>query len=904
MAASQFVFAILLLLLLAGGVFILVNSSRVMRAVFLRNVLSYFSGLLGYLFIVAFVTAAGILAFPMQFFTDNQLNLDHLSQWYPLLLLFIVPAITMSAWSDERKLGTDEILFTLPARDWEILAGKYLAVLAVYTISLGFSLLLWVWYAWLGTPDWGSMFSTYFGYWLAGAALLSAGMFASSLTNSATVAYVLGAILCAVPVFIGWAAPSSDFLQGFTLAERLRDFNMGTIPLTGVLYFVSFTAFMLYLNLVVISRRHWSANREAEMGIQFTIRTFALLAALIGLNVMATHAAARADMTKARLFTLTPATSEIIARIPADRPVEIQAFISPRVPHEYLPTQKQLLGLLREFGRLGGSRVNVRIVDIEPFSVESDEAKSYGILPETVQTEVDGKFSAEHVFMGARISSATDEVVVPVFRPGTPIEYELTRSVRTVSKDKRLTVGVLTTDARVMGMSNEWRIVKELKQQYNVEEVSPDSAIDEKKYDVLIAVLPSSLTAPQLNNLVDYVKKGRPTLLFDDPFPLSIGGGFGATSCPRQQKPKPGGMFGGMGGPPPEPKADEGKLTPLLKELNLAWDNGEIAWDSFNPHPRYESAPKEYLFITPKNGVKTAISPDSDITSGLQEVLFFYAGTLRPRSDSDYNFEPLFRTSKENSGLLEWDEYSTDSFGGMGMGMQMTRVPKPSPPHVPGNTAHVLAYHITSKKEKGVNVVFVADVDCISDTFFQLRERNDAQLNFDNIIFVLNAVDVLAGDKSFLDLRKRRPELRTIEAFERRTKQYETDRRKREKDADDEAKAAVEKAKERFKKERDRIDADKTIDEQTKQIMIRTVQQTEERRIKVESEVIDRDKQEKVEKIKNDMQRNVRAEVNRLRAMSIATLPLPAFILGAIFLILRWQAETSHIKSERLVKKP
>src|SRR5688572_5031291 len=102
---------------------------HVVSAVFKRNVLSYFSGVLGYLFIVAFVVAGAFLAFSPMFFTNNLANLDQLSEAFPMLLLFLVPAITMSTWSDEKKLGTDELLFTLPASDFEILLGKYFAVL-------------------------------------------------------------------------------------------------------------------------------------------------------------------------------------------------------------------------------------------------------------------------------------------------------------------------------------------------------------------------------------------------------------------------------------------------------------------------------------------------------------------------------------------------------------------------------------------------------------------------------------------------------------------------------------------------------------------------------------------------------------------------------------------------------
>ena len=160
--------------------------SHVILAVAKRNFRSYFSGILGYLFIIVFCVASAALAFSSAFFAANQANLDQLTAWYPWLLLFVIPAITMTTWSDERKLGTDELLFTMPATDVEILTGKYLAVLFVYTVALVFSMINVLVLAWLGSPDTGALLSTYLGYWLAGAALLTAGMLASSLTNNSS----------------------------------------------------------------------------------------------------------------------------------------------------------------------------------------------------------------------------------------------------------------------------------------------------------------------------------------------------------------------------------------------------------------------------------------------------------------------------------------------------------------------------------------------------------------------------------------------------------------------------------------------------------------------------------------------------------------------------------------------
>ena len=175
--------------------------SHVVLAVFKRNFWSYFSGVIGYLFIVVFVFLGAFAAFQEKFFANNVASLDQLNEWFPQLLLFIIPAITMGIWSEERKLGTEELLFTLPVSDLEVLIGKYLAVVAVYTVALGFSLTNVLILSFLGTPDPGIIFTTYLGYWLAGCALLAAGMVASQLTSNATVAFVLGSALCAIPVF-------------------------------------------------------------------------------------------------------------------------------------------------------------------------------------------------------------------------------------------------------------------------------------------------------------------------------------------------------------------------------------------------------------------------------------------------------------------------------------------------------------------------------------------------------------------------------------------------------------------------------------------------------------------------------------------------------------------------------
>src|SRR5690606_16147605 len=104
------------------------------------------------------------------------------------------------------------------------------------------------------------------------------------------------------------------------------------------------------------------------------------------------------------------------------------------------------------YDQIGGDRLKVRIVETEAFSDAADEAKQFGIQSRQVQTERGGKVFVDTLYMGAVVSSgADDEVVIPFFDLGTPVEYELTRSVRTVTGNKRLKVGILTTDAKLFG---------------------------------------------------------------------------------------------------------------------------------------------------------------------------------------------------------------------------------------------------------------------------------------------------------------------------------------------------------------------------------------------------------------------------------------------------------------------
>lgn len=947
--------------------------SHAILAVFKRNVASYFSGLLGYLFIVVFVVAGSLLAFKSEFFAANQANLDQLSAWYPLLLVFIIPAITMTAWSDERKLGTDELLFTLPATDVEILLGKYFAVLAVYTTALVFSLTHAMVLAWLGDPDPWAIATTYFGYWLAGAALIGAGLFASVLTSSATVAFVLGALFCAAPVGLELIPNLPDWVRALTIGEQLRYFTLGIVPISGLLYFISLTAFMLYLNVVMIGRRHWGTAGDhvsvaidvsiylglliivgvawiftgggptalgqtwymigicllaaatlycifaallgAFPGRHYSVRIVALAAALVSVNYMAAQGAGRIDLTQEGLFTLSETTERIIDGVDAEKPVVIQAYLSPSVPEEYAEVHRRLSGLLGQIDNKGGRKVDVQVNYIEPSSEEAALAEQIGILPRSVQSERGGKITVEDIFLGAIIQGPYSEVVVPFFDVGTSVEYELTRSIGTVSNAERSTIGILSTDAKLTGgfdMQNfrqlpEWRIVQELKKQYKVEEILPGHEIDEE-IDVLIAVLPSSLTEMEMENFLAYVRTGKPVLIFDDPLPV-FGRGAGVQLAPLQPKPAAGGGMMGMQ-QPSEPKADGGRLTGLMNLLQAAWEKNDptdpgpagedfVVFDAFNPHPEFADVVRpELMFISPKSGTVSAFNPDSDVTSGLQELMAWFAGTIRPRQGSEMEFIPLMRTGSKLSGLLDWSEItSTQPF----FGMQIVENPR----RIIDGDAHVIAAHIKSKEDAAqpLNVIFVADTDLISDDLFRIQEGELFGLKIDNVTFVLNAVDELAGNRDYIELRKRRPKLRTLEEVESQKEVFQARANEQIEDAEKQAQEKLDQAQERFDAAVERIEQDESLDPRTKDQLILIARRQAQDVLDEETREIEQEKARIIDDLKDETNRKVSEKEFAAWFWGVVLPPIPAFLLMAVVLSIRVMNEMTGVSPDRMVKR-
>ncbi len=798
-------------------------NTHVLFAVFRRNFVSYFASPTGYVFICLFVLLGAIAAFWVpDFFGNNLANLDQLSFWFPFIMLIYVPTITMGIWSDERKQGTDELLLTIPAADFDIVLGKYLAALGIFTVSLLFSLVcnylvlnnLATASGFAVLPDFGHgahhvpqgvdfglFMGTYAGYWLVGLAMLAIGLVASFLTGNVTIGFVLGVLFNVPLVFLGRAdtllgAYGREGVQAvarWSIGEQMHDFSRGMLTLAGIVYFLVILVVMLYVSMVLIGRRHWfsGSRRWLQVG-HYLVRGLALVVVAVSAVAVLRAHDLRCDVTIERLSSLSPETRKLIADLKTERPVLIEAFISPSVPEAYVQTRLNLLTALEELRAIGGDKLQVKIHDTDRYSTEAALAeKRYGIQPHPVRSKSSQGITSDQIFLNVAVSRGSSRPIPPAFIDrDTPIEYELVRSICTVTEQKRKKLGVLNTDAQLYGRMNfmtmspgqNWPIIDELQKQYDVVQVDPSKPITEK-YDVLLAVQPSTLGPEEMNNFVAAVAAGQPTAIFEDPAPVFSE--VPATSMPRQP---PGGM-NPMMRMQSLPKGDINKLWNLL---GIDFSEAKIVWQDYNPYKKIPqfAEEKEFVFADVGSGAKEPFNRKDPITSGLQQVLFPFPGFIDKQTTSDLTFTPLVETG-EKTGTVRYSEMLEMSpYGPRGI--------NPNRPQTPTGNTYILAAHIQGKvklpppiddpfknagEKKGkktvegtINVVVTTDIDMLSQAFFALREQGDipeldVHFRFDNVTFVLNILDSLAHDDRFIEIRKRRPAHRSLARIEEETKE-------------------------------------------------------------------------------------------------------------------------------------
>ncbi len=225
-----------------------------------REIGGYFMSPVAYVIMAGFVALSGFLFFN-GFFVERVARMDGFFNNLPLVFLFFAPAMTMRTIAEERGTGTLELLLTLPVRDRDVILGKYIAILVVLFVALLATLPFAITVSQLGELALGPVVGGYIGAFLLGALYLSAGMFASSLTNAQVVAFIAGLLVCfgifALTWFIEPGTASGRVLQYASPSFHFRNLARGYVELRTLVYFASGIALFVVLSIQALEARKW-----------------------------------------------------------------------------------------------------------------------------------------------------------------------------------------------------------------------------------------------------------------------------------------------------------------------------------------------------------------------------------------------------------------------------------------------------------------------------------------------------------------------------------------------------------------------------------------------------------------------------------------------------------------------
>lgn len=423
-----------------------------------KELRTYFKSPVALIFLGVFLVCNLFAFFGIShFFARNIADVRPLFEWLPLLLIFLVSAITMRQWAEERKLGTFEVLLTLPITSRQLVIGKFLAAIALAALALALTLPLPGMVAILGSLDWGPVIGGYVGALLLATTYVAIGLFVSARTDNVVVSLMVTLVVGGAIYMLGtdsftalFGNAGTEMLRGLGTGSRFDSIERGVLDLRDLVYYAAITLLFLVLNWHFLENiRLDPDSREGRSRARRDLVFTSLIAAnLVFLNLwLVPVTSSRADLTEDGKYSISPVTKDLLARL--DEPLSIRGFFSERTHPALSPLVPEIRDLLAEYEVFGEKNVSVEIAnpnEDEELEQEINEQYSIRSVPFRVQDRhqqavVNSYF---HVLVSYGDQYETlgfnDLVEVQADENGLDVrlknfEYDLTRTIKRVSQD-------------------------------------------------------------------------------------------------------------------------------------------------------------------------------------------------------------------------------------------------------------------------------------------------------------------------------------------------------------------------------------------------------------------------------------------------------------------------------------
>jgi ABC-2 type transport system permease protein len=237
---------------------------NVLSAVFKREFAAYFATPIAFVFLAVYLLAMGVFTFYVgHFFDGGVADLTIFFSYHPWLYLFLIPALAMRLWAEEKRSGSIELLLTLPLPVWTTVLGKYLAAWAFAGLALVLTFPVWLTVNYLGAPDNGVILASYVGSFLMAGAYLAIGSAVSAMTSNQVIAFVVAVVVCflftaagaplVMEALSGWAPlPLVEAVASFSFIAHFRAITDGVIDVRDVIFFLSLIGLFLFANILTI----------------------------------------------------------------------------------------------------------------------------------------------------------------------------------------------------------------------------------------------------------------------------------------------------------------------------------------------------------------------------------------------------------------------------------------------------------------------------------------------------------------------------------------------------------------------------------------------------------------------------------------------------------------------------
>ncbi len=533
-----------------------------MYSLFKKEIKTFLGSLIGYLVVLVFLLVSGLFLwiFPGNYnIPDNgYATLDGLFALAPWLYLFLVPAITMRFFADEKRSGTIEILLTRPVPDFHLVIAKFLAGLLLVVFSLLPTLLYFLSVFLLGNPvgsiDVGATWGSFFGLFFLAAIYVAIGVFASALTDNQIVSFILAMALSFV-FYIGFEFAASSgvpyileqLLTYFSINNHYLSASRGVIDLQDSVYFVGMSFLFLYATGLVLRKGKLKPIKAKRNALAVVFGVFVLLFG-------STNFLFRIDLTIDKRYSLSEVSKNIAASV--DEPVFIEFFLEGELEPGLKKLQREVFEKIAVLNAYAEKPIRLKVTDIYAIGNEEkreeliEQLYTKGIIPTSFRHKTEKGFTTKLIFPGALIRIGNKEVAVNFLKynqdfsheynfnqSAESVEFELVNAFQKLMRVKKSTVAFLEGH----GEFNQWEVLdfsNALAADFDVKRISTQTLgkyADE--FDILIVAGPTHVFDEPDKFIIDqYIMNGGKVVWLIDPVSVntdSLSHGYQTYAFPR-----------------------------------------------------------------------------------------------------------------------------------------------------------------------------------------------------------------------------------------------------------------------------------------------------------------------------------------------------------------------------------